>query len=182
MAIPLKIWQAAREDYISGGGSLRAMAEKHGLGLPTVEKRARREGWHRLRSERDEALRTGATPPAFPPPYAPPAPTSEPLSADWLQEKRRNHFLETQSLIEATRAKLRKKLEGDGQDRDELTRIASTLHTLVDAEARVLGIRDARKDKPRRGHGYAVPLVEPIGPEVAPIREPLISSHAPSSS
>jgi hypothetical protein len=150
MAIPLKTWQAARNDYIGGGGSLRLVAERHGLKLATVEKRAKRESWYRLRRDRDEALRTGAAPPSFPPAYAPPESTSEPLSESWLEEKRRTHFLETQRLIEDTRAKLRKMLEGDGLDCDKLVRLASALNTLAETETRVLGIRDTRKDKPRR--------------------------------
>src|SRR3990172_3998116 len=99
MAIPLKTWQAVREDYIGGGGSLREMALRHSVSLATLEKRARREGWARLRSQRDEALRTGGTVPSFPPAYAPPGQASEPLSESWLEEKRRSHFLETQGLI-----------------------------------------------------------------------------------
>jgi hypothetical protein len=152
------------------------MAAKHDLKLPTVEKRAKRESWGRLRRERDEALRIGAAPPAFPSPYAPPGPTSEPLSESWLQEKRRNHFLETQSLIEDTRSKLRKKLDGDGLDCDELARFASALDTLADTETRVLGIRDTRKDKPRRRSW------QPMGPIFAeatptPMPEPLTADY-----
>jgi hypothetical protein len=174
MAIPLKTWQAAREDYISGGGSLRAISAKHGLNPATVEKRARREEWSELRRQRDDALRTGTPPPAFPPAYAPPTPMGEPLSETWLQEKRRNHFLETQSLIENTRAKLREKLGGDGLDCDELARLANALDTLADAETRVLGIRDTRKDKPRRRSWQPV---EPIfqEPLLVPTPEPVVT-------
>ena len=169
MAIPLKTWQAARNDYIGGGGSLRSIAASHGLRLATVEKRASREGWARLRRERDDALRAGATPAAFPQAYAPPAPTSEPLSETWLEEKRRRHFLETQSLIEQARAILEKKMSGDGPDCDELARLANALDTLAETETRVLGIRDTRKDKPRRRSWQPV---EPIYPEPVPVPTP----------
>src|SRR5262245_19014144 len=149
MAIPLKTWQEARSDYISGGGSVRAIAAGHGLRVATVEKRARRERWAKLRHERDDALRSGATPAPFPPPYSPPASSSEPLSDAWFEDKRRQYFLETQSLIEEARTKLKKNLENDGLDGDEIARLANALGTLAETETRVLGIRDARKEKPR---------------------------------
>ena len=179
MSIPLKTWQVARQDYIGGGGSLRVIAANHNLKLPSVEKRARREGWARLRRERDEALRTGAAPPSFPPAYAPPESAGEPLSESWLENKRRTHFLETQRLIEDTRAKLRKMLDGDGLDCDKLARLASALNTLADTETRVLGIRDTRKDKPRRRSYLTLPdpiptpISEPDSPEPVAALQPV---------
>ena len=82
------------------------------------------------------------------------------MSNEWFEQKRRNHFLENQELIEETRAKLRKKLADDGLDCDELARLAGALNTLADTETRVLGIRDARKDKPSRRTMCMIPEPE----------------------
>ncbi|MBI4664449.1 MAG: hypothetical protein HY735_37125 [Verrucomicrobia bacterium] len=47
-------WENFRSDYITGLGSLRELARKHGLKLGTVEARCRREHWTMLRRQREE--------------------------------------------------------------------------------------------------------------------------------
>lgn len=44
-------WLAIRNDYISGGGSYRKLAEKYGVPLRTVAKHAKDEDWPKLKKE-----------------------------------------------------------------------------------------------------------------------------------
>ena len=58
-------WPAIAAEYIEGNGSLRAIAEKHGIPWSTLRDRARREGWapcrrRRLAEREREACPDGA--------------------------------------------------------------------------------------------------------------------------
>ena len=59
---PKTDWERIEEDFLATGLSYRALAEKHGLSLSTVKKRAAERRWQeRLLSLRREEERAGAS-------------------------------------------------------------------------------------------------------------------------
>ena len=44
-------WDALRMDYLNGHGTIRGLADKHGVNPGTAEQRAKRERWTAQRSE-----------------------------------------------------------------------------------------------------------------------------------
>lgn len=50
-------WKAIRAEYVAGGGSLRALAEKHGVSLALIGTRSAREGWQEDREAETERVR-----------------------------------------------------------------------------------------------------------------------------
>jgi len=46
-------WRKIKAEYIAGGISQRALAEKHGVSLKTIERRAQREKWTAKRKNAD---------------------------------------------------------------------------------------------------------------------------------
>lgn len=54
-------WLRIKNDYICGGGSYRALAEKYGVPASALAKRARAEGWRALRPR--QGGRDGTKPP-----------------------------------------------------------------------------------------------------------------------
>ena len=53
-------WLAIRNDYINGGGSYRKLAEKYGVTLATIRRRAETENWIKLREEHQHKINTKA--------------------------------------------------------------------------------------------------------------------------
>ena len=49
-------WERIRREYVGSSLSLRALAEKEGVSLSTLEKRCGREGWQQLRKQRQLEL------------------------------------------------------------------------------------------------------------------------------
>ncbi len=49
-------WERIRRDYASSAMSLKALAEREGISLSTMQKRSRREGWQQLRKQRQLEL------------------------------------------------------------------------------------------------------------------------------
>lgn len=49
-------WERIRRDYAASSISLRALAEKEGISLSTLQKRSRREGWQQLRKQQQLEL------------------------------------------------------------------------------------------------------------------------------
>lgn len=49
-------WLAIRNDYISGGGSYRKLAEKYGVPLRTIAKHAKDEEWQKQKEETCNAI------------------------------------------------------------------------------------------------------------------------------
>ena len=47
-------WRKIKAEYIAGGISQRALAEKHGVPFGTLQKRARKEKWNAKRKKADE--------------------------------------------------------------------------------------------------------------------------------
>jgi hypothetical protein len=46
-------WRKIKAEYIAGGISQRALAEKHGVPLPTLARRAKKEKWTEKRKDAD---------------------------------------------------------------------------------------------------------------------------------
>ena len=51
-------WLRIRSDYINGGGSYRALAEKYGVSFSALEKRARSESWRERRMKQCDKVET----------------------------------------------------------------------------------------------------------------------------
>lgn len=49
-------WRNIKAEYIAGGISQRALAEKHGVPVGTVRKRAHKEGWNAQRKKAETKL------------------------------------------------------------------------------------------------------------------------------
>ena len=52
--LPEQRWEQARDAYVRGEGSLRSLAERFNVSLATMEARCRREGWVKLRHQREQ--------------------------------------------------------------------------------------------------------------------------------
>jgi uncharacterized protein YjcR len=46
-------WRKIKAEYIAGGISQRALAEKHGISVRTIERRAQKEKWTKKRRDAD---------------------------------------------------------------------------------------------------------------------------------
>lgn len=53
-------WTEIANEYISGNISYRELAEKHGIGIGTLQQQARKDQWHRKRAEFRENLQKKA--------------------------------------------------------------------------------------------------------------------------
>lgn len=49
-------WVSIRADYVSGGGSLRVLAEKYGISVSSIKKKAASEGWTANRTKIEPRL------------------------------------------------------------------------------------------------------------------------------
>src|SRR5437016_3745520 len=52
--LPEQRWEQARDAYVRGEGSLRVLAKRFTVSLATTEARSRREGWVKLRRQREQ--------------------------------------------------------------------------------------------------------------------------------
>jgi hypothetical protein len=68
MYITHEIWLRCKTDYLTGKGSLCELAALHGIARSSVEKKARKEEWTRLRTEFEAAQIAKLMPPALPSP------------------------------------------------------------------------------------------------------------------
>lgn len=161
MSIPREKWLAAREDYIRGRGSLATVAGKHGLRKGSVEKRARKEDWTRLRREYEAAHLAKLIPP--PPPSLPTAvaPTGT-LSEKWLCERLEIHYRKNMELLDRARALLDAKLTASEKPTaDELGKLVSALSGIISAEIALLGLNRRREKKNRKRQADPVSEPEP---------------------
>ena len=53
-------WLAIKADYVSGGGSYRALAEKYGVNKDTIFNRAKQEDWVKERKKQTDKIQTKA--------------------------------------------------------------------------------------------------------------------------
>ena len=165
MSITHEIWLRCKTDYLTGKGSLREVAARHGVAKSSVEKKARNEGWMRLRREFEAAQLAKLLPPVLPAlPLAPVAPGGI-VSDSWLAQRQEIYYRENAALVDKARGLLAKKLADEKGDlgTDGLAKLTSALGGIVDAENKLLGLNHRQKCKPRRP---APPMPTPQEPGV----------------
>jgi hypothetical protein len=136
-------WEQIRDDYIRGAGSLRQLAERHGLPLSTVEARCRRERWVSLREKRQKAgLETLVG-----------VPTGNAVigaveDRDWWAEQDREHLQQNLELTRRLRQAVEKKIAN--ATANELERLGGALEGVVNAERVLLELtpRTAKNKAP----------------------------------
>ncbi len=162
MSITHEIWLRCKTDYLTGTGSLRAVAARHGVAQSSIEKRARKEQWTRLRREFEKRQLEKLLPPA--PPTLPPVPMAPDgaVSDEWLAKRVEIHYRKNTELLDKTRTLLDAKLTASEKpSADELGKMTTALSGIVSAEIALLGLT-RRKTRSRRPY-YANPIpVEPI--------------------
>jgi hypothetical protein len=152
MSITHETWLRCKTDYLTGKGSLREVASRHGLKKASVEKCAKRESWTKLRREFEKHQLEKLLPPALPsPPLAPVAPDGI-VSDSWLAQRVEIYYQRNAELLDKARALLAKKLADEKNDlgTDGLAKLTSALGGIVDAENKLLGLNHRQKRKPRQ--------------------------------
>jgi hypothetical protein len=157
MNITHETWLRCKTDYITGKGSLAVVAGRHGIAKGSVEKKALKEGWTGLRSEFEAAQLAKLIPPPPPmPPEAPVAPDGA-VSDTWLQSRMDTYYRRNAELLDKIRTLLAAKLAEEKElGADGLAKLTSALGGIVDAENKLLGLRD-RRGKKRARHVPPLP-------------------------
>jgi hypothetical protein len=159
MSITHEIWAICRDEYICGKGSLAVVAARHELRKGSVEKRARKEDWTRLRSEFEAAQLAKLLPPVPAMPLLPPVVLDGGLSEDWLRSRLEIHYYKTTEQIDKARAQIDSKLsDGKNLEPDELAKLCSALSGIATTESQLLGLKDKRKGR----RGSYRPVCRPI--------------------
>lgn len=162
MTITHETWMRCKTDYITGKGSLREVAARHGIAKSSVEKKARNEEWTRLRREFEKCQLEKMLPPALPsPPPAPVAPDGA-VSEQWLRDRQTIYYQRNAKLLDEARALIAKKLADEKNDLgiEGLAKLTNALGSIVDAENKLLGLNSRQKSKPRRPFAMAQPIPE----------------------
>jgi len=174
MSITHETWLRCKTDYLTGKGSLREVAARHGVAKSSVEKKARIEGWTRLRREFEAAQLAKFIPPA--PPTLPPVPVAPDgiVSSAWLAQRQEIYYQHNAELLDKARGLLAKKLADEKGDlgTDGLAKLTSALGGIVDAENKLLGLNYRQKGKPRRSYPPAVSSVEGYKGEMLAVGSP----------
>jgi len=136
-------WEEIRDGYIRGEGSLRRLAQRHGLPLSTVEARCRRENWVSLRGKRHEAAleKTVGVPPGN-------VVIGAVKDHDWWAEQDREHLQQNLELTRRLRQAVDKKIAE--ATANELERLGGALEAVVSAERVLLELtpRTAKNKAP----------------------------------
>jgi hypothetical protein len=161
MSITHETWLRCKTDYLTGTGSLRAVAARHGVAQSSIEKRARKEEWTRLRREFEKRQLEKLLPPASPTlPPVPMAPDGA-VSDEWLVKRVEIHYRKNTELLDKTRTLLDAKLTASEKpSADELGKMTTALSGIVSAEIALLGL-NRKKGKSRRPYPrpyYAEPM------------------------
>jgi hypothetical protein len=166
MSITHEKWLLCKTDYLTGNGSLREVAARHGIAKSSVEKKARNEEWTRLRCEFEKCQLEKLLPPALPsPPLAPVAPDGV-VSDSWLAQRVEIHYRKNIELIDKTRTLLDAKLTASEKpSADELGKMTTALSGIISAEIALLGL-NRRRDKRRRPAYFEQPLPSPTPQEL----------------
>jgi len=85
--IPHKFWEAIREDYVKGEGTLEQLAKVHGLNIWTVQKKSQKGKWSELRRRRAEAALHQLIPPGPLELQPPSIPSTVEIDEKWLREQ-----------------------------------------------------------------------------------------------
>jgi hypothetical protein len=169
MSITHEIWLRCKTDYITGKGSLREVAGRHGVAKSSIEKRARNEEWTRLRREFEAAQLAKLIPAA--PPSLPPVPVAPDgvVSDSWLAQRVEIHYRQNAALLDKTRTLLDAKLTASEKpSADELGKMTTALSGIVSAEIALLGL-NRKKGKSRRP---PPPVLYDDPPQPIPTNEP----------
>ena len=183
MTITHEIWLRCKTDYLTGKGSLAVVAARHGVAKGSIEKRALKEGWTELRSEFEAAQLAKLIPP--PPPVPPPVPVAPDgnISSEWLAQRQSLYYRENAALLDKVRTLLIAKLAEEQElSADGLAKLTSVLGGIVDAENKLLGLRDRRGKKGSRNvppmpgawpmpDSASVPTLAPVMSEPEPTLE-----------
>ena len=168
MSITHEIWLRCKTDYLTGTGSLRVVAARHGVAQSSIEKRARKEEWTRLRREFEKCQLEKLLPPA--PPSLPPLPMAPDgaVSDEWLVKRVEIYYQRNAELLDKARGLLSKKLADEKNElgTDGLAKLTSALGGIVDAENKLLGLNHRQKGRPRRP---APPICEPLTSSSNPV-------------
>lgn len=127
MKHPPRLWETVRGEYVGGRGSLVELARSHGLRLSTIEGRSRREGWVRLRRQREEAaLKELVGSPVLPA-------TVEPVEdRSWWSDRDKAHLIDNLAVLTRLRTALDGKIAGASAG--ELERIGHAMAAVIDGE------------------------------------------------
>jgi hypothetical protein len=161
VSITHEIWLHCKTDYLTGKGSLREVAGRHGVAKSSVEKKARNEGWTRLRKEFEAAQLAKLFPSALP--SLPPVPVAPDgvVSDGWLAQRVEIYYQRNAELLDKARGLLSKRLT-DEKDlgTDGLAKLTSALGGIVDAENKLLGLNHRQKRRPRQPLAMPIPMPE----------------------
>ena len=124
---PPRLWETVRSEYVAGDGSLAKLAQRHDLRLSTIEGRSRREGWVRLRRQREEAaLQELVGSPVLPA-------TIEPVEdRSWWNDRDKRHLIDNLAVLTRLRTALDAQISGASAG--ELERIGHAMAAVIEGE------------------------------------------------
>lgn len=119
-----KIWNKAKDDYVSGDESLAAIALRFGISKRAVEKRASDEGWAALRQAQSGSKATARV--SKPAPLPPPTRRSGPQDFDEIE------------ILTSAIASLSGILSGGSEDTRGIGSVATGLCRLIELRNKLL--------------------------------------------
>lgn len=138
--IPVARWEALREEYVTGGGSVEECATRHGFpSLGTVENRATAEGWNAMRLERQARIRRELV---NGPSHAPSPPI---LSTDWARDEAGKALADTIKFCEGLRV-IGEKILTEGSTKQDIQDITG-LCQIIGQNAKIFGFGGAQSSR-----------------------------------